>query len=468
MLGVFCLILASGGIFYFISLHRLDTASEARKQCATFIENQKFASAKDSCEEALYNLERVTFIEQGRVRELQVSVQQILQSEKLTQGLAGNILVDGKYMPIKDANTLNTYRQLIKEGEELFNQENWSQAEDRFTKTLALAGKTALLSASTTEDIKNKLSYTRFNIAFNAAKNLLTKQKWQDAAVELKKAQAQLETLPENDQRKYSVELNTAMAKLNFEEFRKQGDDFFSKADWLNAISSYKSVLPSIAEGNIAPQATLDALRENITRAELYATMDKGNKAFAAGSWNEAIDEYNRARAILADSSSNIKFADAQVTSQKINRIILQTAIVRDRHAAKTQQDDKKDLAAARSLYKQIVANINKSEFANDDEFLEAKKESLSTVQDLDEKIYLADKEQYLKDNFRNLFVENYPAAVPENLNNPVISFVKETDGKMVFKMQCIETGRGRPLMLIMFYAYDKGRNHWSFFSEQQ
>jgi protein involved in ribonucleotide reduction len=305
-------------------------------------------------------------------------------------------------------------------------------------------------------------------MAFSSANALLANHKWQEASTELGKAKRLLEALPENDRQRYAVELSSALAKCNFEEFRKQGDDFFSKADWLNALSTYKSVLPTVEEGKVAPQETIDALRENISRAELYATIDTGNKAFAGGSWDEAIQYYNKAGSILATNQGTIRLADAQLTRKKIDRIILQTTIIRDRQTAKNQQDEKKDLTAARNTYRQIVATINNSGYAAEDEFLEIKKTSTAAIQGLDEKIFQADKEQYLKDNFRTIFVANYPAAIPENLNNPVISFIKEADNKMIFKMQCTETGRGRPLTLIMFYAYDKTDKRWSFFSEQQ
>ncbi|MDK9705848.1 MAG: ubiquitin-conjugating enzyme E2 [Desulforhopalus sp.] len=466
--GILCVILLCGGGYYLFLARKLESSNTAFSKCANLIEKEQFEDAKQTCSDAFNDLEGLTFFQQERINELRENINNILQSEKLSQGLAGNVLVNGKYISKKDAVILNNYALILKEGGEFFDQEKWSEAEECFNKLLTVSGKNTLLPASTIEDIKSKLSFTRFSLAFNAAKALLANQKWQEAATELKKAKIQFETLPEKDRRKYSVELNTALAKLNFEEYRKQGDDFFSKADWLNAISSYKSVLPSVENGNLAPPETLEALRENISRAELYATIDKGNKAFAAGSWDEAIQEYYKAEAILTSSQALIKFSDPDVTRRKIERIILQTTIVRDRQAATSQQKDKKDLVTARNIYRQIVANITKSGFATETEFSEIKRESLAAIQSLDEKIYQADKEQYLKDNFRNLFTENYPATIPENLNNPVVTYVKESDGKMIFRMQCIETGAGRPLMLIMLYAYDKANNRWAFFSEQQ
>jgi hypothetical protein len=465
--GTLCIAFAGFGFYYFISMHRFDGANAAFKQCSTYSENEQFDDAKASCDSALDSLVGIQYFQQKRVEELQHAINAILLSERFNQGLAGNILVDGKYVHKKAAATLITINQMMKDAEAFFSQENWVKAEEQFTKILAITGKNTLIPSTAVEEIKSKLSFTRFSISFHSANTLLANHKWQDAASELKKAKVQLEKLPEKDRQKYSAELNSALAKLNFEEFRKQGDDFFSKADWLNAISLYKSVLPTGEESGVASQETLDALKENISRAELYASIDKGNKAFASEAWDEAIQEYNKAGSILTASQVIIKLADSQLTRRKIDRIILQTTLIRDRQAAKIQQEDKKDFVAARNTYRQIVANITNSGFASEDEFLETKKASIANIHTLDEKIFLSEKEQHLKDNFRTLFVANYPTAIPEKLNNPTITYVKERDGKMIFKMQCTETGRGRPSTLVMFYAYDKAGNRWDFFSEQ-
>ena len=95
-LGILSAAIVLSAIYYFISIHNLDTAGTARKQCASLIESHKFEDAKQSCDDAFSRLGRIKFIEQGKVQELQVSVQQILQSEKLSQGLAGNILIEEK------------------------------------------------------------------------------------------------------------------------------------------------------------------------------------------------------------------------------------------------------------------------------------------------------------------------------------------------------------------------------------
>lgn len=464
--GFLCAVFLGCGLYYFVSTHRLENAATSFKECSAFFAKDQFTEAKLSCDSALKSLSGIQFILETPIKELHGNIQGILVSERLTQGLAGNILVDGKYLNKKDAAFVSSYKQLLKEGEDFFNQEDWTQAEERFLKILAMTEKSALIPPSAVEEIKSKLSFTRFSKVFSSANSFLAQQKWQEAATEITKAKAQLESLPEKDRQKYALELSSALAKCNFEEFRRQGDNFFSKEDWLNAISTYKSVLPTVEEGKVATQETIDALRANISRAELYATIDMGNKSFISSSWDEAIQQYNKAVSILTTNQGVLSPSEAQATRKKIDKIILQTTVIRDRQLAVTQQEEKKDLTAARNIYRQIVASINKSGFADEEEFLETKKTSIAIIQELDEKIYQADKEKYLKDNFRTLFGANYPTAIPEHLNNPIITYVKVVDGKMVFKMQCTETGQGRPLSLVMFYAYDKASNRWTFFSE--
>ena len=464
---LFFVILAAGGGYYFIATQQLDASLANLDQCKASIKGANFEQAKESCEFALQKLSRIKYILQNKVDAHQKAVTEILASEELAQGLAGNALVDGKYYAKKDADTLLAYKLLLKEGNKFFEQENWVEAEDRFVKIVNMVERSNLFSKEIAGESRSKLNFIRFSKVFSAANTLLSQQKWPEAASEIKKAKSLLESLPREDRQKYAVELSSALAKCNFEEFRKQGDDFFSKADWLNAISTYKSVLPTGEDAKLAPKETLDTLRENISRAELYATIDKGNKAFISGSWDEAIQEYNKAGSILTANQETINLAEAQQTRKKIDRIILQTTIIRDRQAAAMQQEEKKDLVAARNIYRQIVTHINNSSFSTEREFLETKRSSIASIQTLDESIYKAEKEQYLKDNFRTLFVANYPTAIPENLKNPTISYIKETDGKMIFKMQCLETDRGRPLALVMFYAYDKTSNSWNFFSEK-
>lgn len=453
---------------WFLGAQQLQQAATELAVCSAAFEKNAFEEAKSACDQAQQKATPLLGLHKTESELLTKKINEILLSEKLRQGLAGNLLVNGKYLPRKEAVALENFQRLQKEAEDLFAQQQWADAEDRYVKLLSLAEKGPASDGNNIKAIKNRLAYLRFAKAFGNANALIGAGKWQEATTALQKAKGLLESLPEEERRRHEMELNAALAKCNFEEFRQLGDDFFSKSDWGKAIATYKSALPNAENNQLTSQETLNELRQNIARAELYAAIDAGNKAFADANWEAAILEYNKAGNLLNSQMESIKTADAQFTRKKIDRIILQTIVIRDRQAAQTAEVDKQDPVAARNIYKQLVTTLNNSGFAGEDEFAEIKKTSLVAIDGLEKKIYLADKEKYLKDNFRRLFQLNYPAAVAENLANPQITFVKEAESKLIFKMQCQETGQGRPLALVMFYAYDKAGNRWDFHSEQQ
>lgn len=452
----------------FYDARTLKTAGEELARCRSEIDAQRFEEAKGLCESALGKSKPMLFLNNGKGEELAKSINDVLGSETLSQGLAGNILVDGKYLPRKEAEALIAFNKLRQEAEAMFDEQKWGEAEERYRQLLTLVEKGGPKTADAVKVISDRLAFLRFAKVFASANLLIGQSRWQEATAELQKAKALLEALPEEERQKHQLELNAAMAKCNFEEFRRLGDEFFSKADWRSAINTYKSVLPTAEENSLASRETLAELKENIARAELYAAIDMGNKAFASGNWEAAIAEYNKAGTILSSHLETLKQVDAQFTRRRIDRIILQTMVIRDRQAAQTAEMDQKDPVAARNIHRQLVATLNNSGFVGEEEFAEVKKSSLVSIEALERKIYLNERERYLRDNFRKLFGQNYPAAVAENLTNVQIFFVKEADGKLIFKMQCQETGPGRPLTLVMFYAYDKSASSWAFHSEPQ
>jgi hypothetical protein len=77
----------------------------------------------------------------------------------------------------------------------------------------------------------------------------------------------------------------------------------------------------------------------------------------------------------------------------------------------------------------------------------------------------LADKIVYLEDNFKELFTTHYTASSPESLIEPTVIFDKRVGNKLLFRLQCIEVGRGRPMRLVMKYIHDLDTGSWRFYS---
>lgn len=464
LLGILVIAMGYGGYFWYSVTNTLRNAEDAYAQCSTSHANNQFDVAKRSCDKALQLVSEVKLFHQDFARQLEKFILEILQSEKLTQGLAGNILLDGRYISKNKEKTLLSIKQKLNEAENLYREEKWQPALQLYGTLLSQAENNDFLPPPAIEDIKRKSLLAEFRMSYDPAQVLMQNSQWEDAIEKLLQAQNILVSLPELDREQYSEQLQYALQKSQFANLKEQGDLSFTGSDWLSAIATYNLALVSGQKTALTPES-IDAIRNNIKRAELYTTINNGNKAFAAGAWDDAIEAYSKASAFLSSKQSSPSPTDSDINIQKLARIILQASIIRDRQIVQTLLE-KNDLVNAKRTYQKIIANIANSSFGPEEEFINTTAEISTSIQSLDEQIALMEKMAYLNDNYQTLFVANYPAAIAENLTNPVINSTKETKSKLVFRMQCTENDGGRPLTLVMFYAYDKKTGRWSLFSE--
>ena len=217
----------------------------------------------------------------------------------------------------------------------------------------------------------------------------------------------------------------------------------------------------------IASQETLTEVSANIVRAKLYHTINSGNLAYSSGSWDEAIQKYKNGQSLLADNKDLLSLTDPDVTFKRLEKIILQTIVIKNRQAAKKFIEEK-NLPQAKISHKEIIQSIKISSFADNSDFLKFTAESTETIQSLEKKIFLNERRQYLEANYQTLFTTKYPAASPENLSDFLITLVEESSEKFLFKLQCTETNRGRRVILIIHYAYNQKRGIWEFYYENR
>ncbi len=463
-LGILTIAMGSGGYFWFSVNAALDKAKTASAECFASLADKQFKAAERLCTDALQLAAQVKFTSQDTRQQLEKSLQQTLQSEELIQGLAGNILYEGQYIPANEAKKRQAIQQQLLDANAFFRDGKWSSAKQLFTKLLAQTETDGHFDRPIVEDMQHKRLIAEFRMFYDPAQHAIQDSHWEEAIEKLLQAQEVLMSLPESDREQYSAQLQEALHKSQFANLKEQGDLSFTGADWLSAIAAYNLALNRGQEAALSPES-IDAIKNNIKRAELYTTINKGNKAFAAGAWDEAIAAYNQASHLLSESRNMSSPADSDINILKLARIILQSSIIRDRQTVQTLLENN-EFAQARRIYRHIITNITGSALRAEEEFLKTETEIKTAMQALDEKLFLSEKLDYLKNNFQSLFVANYTSAPPANLTNPVVSNTKKTESQLIFRMQCTETGGGRPLTLVMFYAYDLKKGTWSLFSE--
>jgi tetratricopeptide (TPR) repeat protein len=462
--GLLCIV-GTLTYFYFSLSSTLMEAKLLFSECTTSLTEKNFQSAEKACTAALDTTKGIFIIHQTEVSELQSNIRKILNSEEMRQGLLGNVLYNQKYVSKSTLAAHQSLRQFKSEGDTYLQESAWDQAAASFQKALELGRRLNDILPDEFMDIEHKLKYSVFRSMLTLAEGNLEKENWEEAAAALRDLQQQLHTLEPDQQVEYQKYIGTLLAKTQFTTLKEQADTLFSQSDWVGAASLFQKAVEAGRALSLTDPQELASLKENITKAELYSTINAGNRAFSSGQWNTAIKEYKNARTILEKNAEILNIGEVETSRNKLERIILQSAIIRDRQVAEKKRESGDRIAASDSLQK-VIKTIETSVFDNDPEFKDILAETQQAQQILKDEMFIEEKKQYLIQDYVSLFLKNYPAATPQTLSAPVATFEKKLGRQYIFKLQCTESGRGRPLKLIMYYAYNPDNDKWKFHSE--
>jgi hypothetical protein len=456
---------AGGAYLYFSLLNQLEAAEDSYASCETSLAAGEFSAADTSCQEARQLLTTIPLLERDRVNQLQTAIDQILQSEELKQGLAGMVLVDGRYLAKNQAEFLLFLTQELDAADELFQAENWAEAREKYRNLTSDVRRNGHVDAELLTMLESRQQTAAFMVAFTRLETAIDTGKWPEALQINEEAKALLALLPAGEQRRHMENLASLEKRRAFGESFERAETLFAASDWENAGAAYRQAQALAGGFPEVDGETLAMIQERLQRTEMYTAIGRGNAAFARGAWSEAIAAYQQAADLLEKHHDILSTTDSAASRSKLGRIILQAAIIKNRQdAANALQNN--DLQGARHSYQSILQSIAESDFAQEEEFAATKVEFTTALETLDNQIALGEKENYLKERFRELFVANYPTTSPDNLINPQVTLSKETATKLIFRMQCTESGRGRPLTLVMHYAYDKGQKSWSLYTD--
>lgn len=449
---------------YFSNSNQYKRAEQLYSECTEQLGSLKFKEASQSCGAAITLAKEVTFIKKQESTELLGKLDSILNSEEMRQGLSGNVLVNGNYIPIALAESLKNSEKHIKEGDAFAAASDWDKAIASYALVLEGMQKDPKIAASIKDDLTNKISRAQVNLSIQQGTSLMEKEKCQQALEHFQKAIAAVQSLPSEEKKTYLTPLQHQIDTCTFLLLKQQGEEKFASANWTEAFSLFQKAIQLGTKLDQSEATALNSIQADAARAGLYSTINEGKLSFANKNWDEAIRKYANASKILMDNPGLLSKSETDSNLKKLSRIMLQASIIRDQEqadqfiAAKNYEDAGKRL-------QQILITIDESSFENEKEIADFKKTARDLLSKIKIEQQLSEKIAYLEQNYQSLFAQNYPVASQDSLSSPVITFVKEEKGKMLFRMQCTENGRGKPFTLVMFYSFDKKAEKWSFYS---
>ena len=449
---------------YTSETNRYQQAEQFYSKCTAQIQARQFKAAARSCGTALSLAQGIIFVKKQAGAELSGKIEAFQNSEELRQGLAGNVLVNGAYVPQANADSLKSSQSIMAEGDKLVSEGNWKKAIEVYSSGLQAIGQDAKMDPSILAELRNKIHRSQANLFIQEGDWAIASKNWPQARKKFEAALVEAKHLTPEEQQLFAARIQPQIDMSTFLLLKQQGDEKFANSDWTGAFTLFQQAISLGSRLKQSETKTLGSLQGDVIRAELYTVINEGKEAFAGKQWDEAIKKYAKASKILMDNRDLLNRADTDMNRQKLARIMLQTSIIRDRQEADERIAEKRYSEAEKSLQR-VVKAIDTSPLGKEREFRDVLDKARKTIADIQEKQYVAEKIGYLEENFRVLFSQNYPAAAPDTLSMPVITYLRQIEDQLLFKMQCTESGRGRPLQLVMYYTYSKNSNQWAFHS---
>ncbi len=448
------------GVKAFFANKRATTAQNYFIECKNLIGKRQFREAQYLCDKANIEGKYVDFIfYDKRMTQLSQEVRQILTSENFTKGLEGKILVDGVWVYEDETIRISPFETLTTQAAEATKSKNWNQATKMLRQASPLAKtdqeKTVVKEMSHTVDFYKAEAEALAEYDTNGCTS---------AEELLIKAQEKAKDIPFDIRNRHLPEISYRLTKCTFDQLIVEGNKLYETTDWNDALPVYRDALKKIESSPFPERIAIADIKNKISRAELYSSINEGNQAFAANNWNTAIEKYQQAIQFIESDPELSKDNDSRITSKKLSRIILQAKIVSTQQEVKSLINDNK-FGKAIDQFQDLKTIVKDSNFSKENDFIRIVETIDTEIATLKHQAVTEKLKQYLTKNYVDLFQENYPAASEETLKDPIATYVLKKDKQMIFKLQATEIGRGRPLTLVMFYAYNKTTKQWKFTS---
>ncbi len=467
-LGVILLLVgAAAGFNYYLSAAKYGQAEKLYEQCTSALTQNQFDKAEQQCEAAIVTARQITLFKGGERDALIAEINKTLTSEALKQGLAGNLLLDGKYYPKPVVDNILAFRKAKATGDNFFAARDWQQAIAHYQQALKLGSDEEVVEQAQLSDITKNIEISEFNIFYQSALLAIDRKEWVQATTNLSAAQEKLKTIALSNKAEMSESITALLAEISQATEKEKGDIAFAQAQWQEASDHYRKALNLATKSPHQSDSALYELRQLVVKGDLYATISTGKDAFNQAQWDKAIASYDQAIKILEDNRELLKQVNTDENRTKLARIMLQASVIRDKQSAARNLKEEQYAAAIDKL-KAILDSISASKFKDETEFVAVLEETNRAIDQAEQDRLLADKIAYLEDNFAELFTKHYSGAPAELLTERTVVFEKKMGSKLLFRLQCVEVGRGRPLQLVMKYTHDLDSGEWSFYSDNQ
>ncbi len=441
---------------YFFFNTQLEHAQARFEECKQLLEKNLLLDADQKCSDAMELTFKVLFIKQQEKNLLTEKIKEIQRSEKLKKGLAFS----------EKTTSLPEWQKFMLLADTYLADDKWKEALGNYTHALQLATETPTIDNAILNKIRNNIATAQFNIYLQAGEQALAESKGDaaknnfDKAMDLAKQNPHI--LPEA-----ISQIKSLTGQIEFNKLMTAGEENFSKGNWQNALVAFEQAQKIDQNFSFSNAKTVASLQEVLVKTKVFNALEQGKRAFADAQWDQAINQYETAIKLLEENREILQRDNPLQSQQKISRLMLHAAIIRDKQSVASHLKNK-DFIPAIDKLQTIIEIINMSSFGREQEFQTIIKETKLSINQAQEDSLIAEQTSYLTNNYQKLFTKNNPTLHAENLSQPRVNFLKKINNTLLFKLQCFEQGHGRPVLLQINYIYNPTTKQWHFFNNDK
>jgi tetratricopeptide (TPR) repeat protein len=461
-----------GGGYFGYETWVLSDAGKEWDKVTRLLAEKKYAEVQTGGGVVITKLAKVRLFGGERKDEILTKLNQILQSETVKQGAVGRVMTDGAYVPVGDVSKVNSVKALMAEGASLSTAADYAGAISKFEEGLAQAGGLeASLAGKYGDELKTSL---------RAAQEAAVQQKIEESrslksAGDFNGAVAKLnESSQMAAQYGLSAEVTGQAREGAYQEIEQgryrdmvgAGDKKLAGGRFAEAISAYEQALAFAQEKNLGVSQTAK-VRESITQAKVGILAGKGDDFAKRSRWADAINSYGSA--IKLHEESGLK-KDLPLYRQTVDSLAKARRVAALDELRNGEREGQKFMAAAewakaKKTYDRQLALIDQGAYAADPEFTAFRKNAVARQAEVDEKLYLADKKDYLLGRHRALFKQAFGLGGDVAMLDPTVVLLSSAGDTLKYSLSASSFegsgGGGVYTLYELTYAFNRKNGGW-------
>jgi len=464
---VVCLVVFAAvlGYLWLSGNERLGEAERLLFECRQAMVDLDFYKADSTCRNALVATDRSMFTSAERKNALIRNAKNIMESEEFRQGLLGNILIEGHYVAKDAAEQQKIFQNALKEATIESAAGRWPLAVNAYRKALAVVDAYSAVRVDSRVAIEQQLAVAETRLFLEKARDSLNTSDQSKALEYLLAAQKSVAKVGPEAKDELSENINSLLAQRQFADLKTRADQLMTQSDWQGASALFQQAVFLGQELSAHQKKDLEGMQRNVSRAALYAAIEKGNQAFGNGKWDEASSQYSQALNMATNSALGFNAQDQERLSSWLMKLLLQTTIIQSRQQADAALT-RGDKETAKSSLQKIVNSIRTSPFSRERQFFDIANETKGKLDQINDEEFIASKKKYLAANYKQLLQGHSADIKTDDIDEPQISFEGKRGGKYLFQILCKQ--RSKRVTLKMQYLYDPERDRWTFYTDAE